>query len=301
MTIGMLFAFLAYKTEFDHRAGVLLDRLFEFRMLGAHADRLADIVLHEPEENRPRSVRVAAPLSPGSVDVDQVCYRYDASGPLVISSFTLHVRAGEFVAIVGPSGSGKTTLMKIICGLLRPEGGSVLIGGPAIGPESDIPAGYVGVVLQEDTLFSGTISQNINFFDALPDVERVRECARIACIGEEIMAMPMGFNSLVGPSGEGVSGGQKQRILIARALYRAPRILVLDEATSHLDIETEAKIMRNLSATGATRIVAAHRPEAIASADRAVDLHGQTLGEIPGLPARGLALVPETVKTGETI
>ena len=127
-------------------------------------------------------------------------------------------------------------------------------------------------VMQDDQLFAGTIAENISFFDEHPDHSFVRECAERAALLQEIEAMPMGFNTLVGDMGGALSGGQKQRVLLARALYRRPKILFLDEATSHLDLDNEGAVSRSIAQLDLTRVIIAHRPETIRTADRIVDI-----------------------------
>jgi len=130
--------------------------------------------------------------------------------------------------------------------------------------------GKVGFVLQDDSLFAGTISENISFASDVADPARVEECARLACLHEEIMAMPMGYGTLIGDMGSALSGGQQQRLLLARALYQQPSILILDEATSHLDVATEQRIAAMLLELHMTRVFAAHRPDTVAIADRVI-------------------------------
>jgi ATP-binding cassette, subfamily B, bacterial CvaB/MchF/RaxB len=136
----------------------------------------------------------------------------------------------------------------------------------------------IGTVMQEDRLFTGSLADNICFFDPRPDMDRIEACARLASVDDEIVDMPMGYNTLVGDIGTGLSGGQKQRILLARALYRQPRILVLDEATSHLDIGNEQHINDAVRAMALTRVIVAHRPETIAMAERVVTMGQQAFG-----------------------
>jgi ATP-binding cassette subfamily B protein RaxB len=181
----------------------------------------------------------------------------------------LDIHAGEFVAIVGPSGSGKTTLAKLLLGLLPPDAGTVRIGGIDIARYGlSAYRARVGAVMQDDVLFAGSVADNVAFFDrdALPDA--VMTAAQRAGIHDEIAAMPMGYETLVGDMGSALSGGQKQRVLLARALFRNPDILVLDEATSHLDVERERRINAEIAALRITRLIIAHRPETIRSADR---------------------------------
>jgi ATP-binding cassette subfamily B protein RaxB len=131
----------------------------------------------------------------------------------------------------------------------------------------------IGTVMQEDQLFAGSIIDNIGFFDAQPDLAWVEECAKVASVHEEIEAMPMGYHTLIGDMGTSISGGQKQRLLLARALYKRPKILLLDEATSALDVDRERLVNNAVRQLELTRVIVAHRPETIASANRVIMLH----------------------------
>ena len=180
---------------------------------------------------------------------------------------------GEHVAIAGPSGSGKSTLFKILIGLTVPERGEVLVDGrPLRTIDLRSYRQNIGVVMQNDDLLSGSLIGNISFFSSKPDLERVEECCRLAGIEDDIVSMPMGYYTLVGDMGDVLSGGQKQRLLLARALYRNPRILFLDEATSHLDADQERHLVREVSALDVTRVVIAHRHETLRHADRVITL-----------------------------
>jgi ATP-binding cassette subfamily B protein RaxB len=270
MTLGMLFAFMAYKQQFSQRSAAMIDKLAELSMLRLHTDRVADIV-HEPGE--PDDAGPEANLSSLTLDLELrgVCFGYSSSEPDVLAGIDLRVAAGESVAITGASGCGKTTLTKILTGLLEPTSGEVLLGGQPlrrVGLKNY--RALVGTVMQDDTLFTGSLSDNICFFDPNPDTAHIEHCARLAAVHDEILGMPMGYHTLVGDIGSGLSGGQKQRILLARALYRRPRILVLDEATSHLDVTNERSINETIKSMRLTRIIVAHRPETIESADRVV-------------------------------
>ena len=131
---------------------------------------------------------------------------------------------------------------------------------------------HVGVVMQDDQLLSGSIADNICFFDQAFDHEHMQRCAEIACVHDDIVRMPMAYDSLIGDMGSSLSGGQRQRILLARALYRRPRLLFMDEGTSHLDTEIEARVNAAIRGLGLTRIIIAHRPETIASAARQITI-----------------------------
>ncbi len=187
----------------------------------------------------------------------------------------LTIPPGQSVAFVGPSGCGKTTLINLILGVFPPAEGDVMIGDASLRRNGgEAMRSMVGTVMQDDTLFAGSIADNICFFDPAPDRARIEECARMAQVHEEIAALPMGYNTLVGDMGTVLSGGQKQRLFLARALYKRPRILILDEATSHLDVEKEQAVNQAIQSLNLTRILIAHRPETILSAERVVALGG---------------------------
>jgi ATP-binding cassette subfamily B protein RaxB len=271
-SIGMLFAFVAYKEQFSARVSGLIDKLIELKMLQLQAERLADIVLTPPEEENAGSAPAAIEAS---LEVSDLSFRYSDTEPFVIQNCSFRIEPGESVAIVGASGGGKTTLMKLMLGLLQPTDGKIRAGG--IDVQRLGLAQYrrlVGTVMQDDHLFAGSIADNISFFDASPSHEEIEHAARLASVHDEIAAMPMGYNTLIGDMGAALSGGQKQRILLARALYKKPSILFLDEATSALDIHREKAVNEAIKQLSLTRIIIAHRPETIASAGRVIVLKG---------------------------
>lgn len=272
MSVGMMFAFISYKDQFSQRIASLVDKFFEFRMLSLHGERIADIVLATPEEDVVPFEIASEEIVP-SFEFRDVTFRYSDAEPPVIRGLNLVVPAGQSVAITGGSGSGKTTLTKLLLGLLEPTGGEIFIGGKKVASLGI--SNYrrlLGTVMQDDTLFAGSIADNISFFHTEPDMGRVRHCARLAAIEDEIQAMPMAFNTIIGDIGTGLSGGQSQRVLLARALYSQPKILVLDEATSHLDIKNERAVNEAIRSIALTRVIVAHRPETIAMAQRVVVL-----------------------------
>ncbi|HUL55985.1 MAG TPA: peptidase domain-containing ABC transporter [Usitatibacter sp.] len=271
-SVGMLFAFMAYKDQFSARVAGLIDKAIEMRMLSLQADRLADIVLTAPEEDAG-----CAPADPidASLEVAGLSFRYSEMEPFVLLNCSLAVAPGESVAVVGPSGGGKTTLVKLMLGLLAPTDGKILAGGIDIQKLGiDRYRKLVGTVMQDDQLFAGSIGDNISFFDPTPDQSAVEHFAKLAAVHDDIAAMPMGYNTLIGDMGAALSGGQKQRILLARALYKQPRILFLDEATSALDVAKEKAVNEAIRSLRLTRIIIAHRPETIASAERVIVLQG---------------------------
>lgn len=270
LTIGMIFAFMSYKQHFTEKAVQLVEKALEFRILGLHLERLADIALTPLERGHDRPLAYSRQIE-GRIELRNVSFRYAETEPFVLEDINLLILPGEFVAIMGASGGGKTTLMKIMLGLLEPTTGEVLIDGvPLSAIGSRAYREQIGAVMQEDQLLSGSIADNICFFDSDFDQERMVACARLAGIHDEIMVMPMTYNSLVGDMGSSLSGGQKQRVLLARALYHQPRILFLDEGTAHLDLENEQKINGNLTRMRMTRVSVAHRPDISAGADRLI-------------------------------
>ncbi|KWB71370.1 ABC transporter [Burkholderia ubonensis] len=275
-TVGVLMAFNAYKGQFDSRVGSLIDKVFEVKMLQLQGERLADIVFEQPEPDASlRHVPGEADDPVASIEFDGVGFRYADGEPLVLDGVSLVIAPGESVALVGPSGCGKTTLVNVLLGVLEPTAGKVRIGSVDVDRLGlDRLRTLVGTVLQDDVLFAGSISDNISFFDPDADTQWIAECAQLAAVHDDIVAMPMGYNTLVGDMGTVLSGGQKQRVLLARALYKRPKILVLDEATSHLDLRREQQVNAAVSALRMTRVIVAHRPETIASADRIVMLNG---------------------------
>jgi ATP-binding cassette subfamily B protein RaxB len=272
-TVGMLMAFYAYKSQFSGRVGSLIDRVFELCMLRLHSERLADIALHPPEDDAMHLDQESLGKLRANIDVKGLRYRYSDQEPWVLDGVDFAISEGESVAIVGPSGGGKSTLCKVLLGILPTTHGSICVSGKAL---SALGVGALreisGSVMQDDALFAGTLAENISFFDPNWDISRVMECATAAGIHDDIERMPMQYNTLVGDMGTALSGGQRQRLLLARALYKRPKVLFLDEATSHLDTDCERQVNAAVRALKITCIIVAHRPETIASADRVIVL-----------------------------
>ncbi|WP_045758612.1 ATP-binding cassette domain-containing protein, partial [Xanthomonas albilineans] len=229
----------------------------------------------------------ALPPAEPSIEVEGLSFRYADGEPWVVKDCCFTIAPGESVAIIGGSGCGKTTLVKLLLGLLTPSEGTIRIGGHdlhKLGPRN--VRAMIGVVMQDDQLFAGSIADNIGFFDTDFDLERIEAAAQLAAVHEDIVAMPMGYHSLIGDMGSSLSGGQKQRIILARALYRQPKLLFLDEATSHLDVTRERLVNEAVKHLQLTKVIVAHRPETIASADRVLVMeHGRIVQELRPQPS----------------
>lgn len=271
LTVGMLVALFAYQTKVSEHARKLIDNWFEMKYLVVHFQRLSDILISRQETHLEGVLN--HPLSFNTFEVENLTYSYSSLEEPVLSDISFEVSQGETVCIVGPSGGGKSTLLKAMVGLLQPQQGRVLVDGVNI---NDVGMKnyrqQISVMMQEDSLFNGSLRDNITMFDPRPNTEHLHACCKAASIYNEIMNMPMAFATLVGDMGNTLSGGQKQRILLARALYKSPKILFLDEATSHLDPIRERKVNRALKKLGVTIIMIAHRKETIELADRVIEL-----------------------------
>ena len=297
-TIGMLLAYIAYKGQFTGRISALIDYGVEVRMLGLHAERLADIALTPPERDNPEATGLDATVASSelchlqpSLELRNVSYRYGDGEPWILRNADFNIPAWQSVAVTGASGCGKTTLLKIVLGLLPPTEGEVLYGGlPVRQLGMANVRRHLGTVMQDDALLSGSLTENITFFDTLVDQDRAESCARLAQVHDDIVRMPMGYRTLVGDLGTGLSGGQKQRLLLARALYKQPKVLALDEATSHLDIGNERAVTNALSQLKLTRLIIAHRPETISGAQRVVQVKDGKVFEV----LRAIASAPKS-------
>ncbi|SHG15058.1 ATP-binding cassette, subfamily B, RaxB [Marinomonas polaris DSM 16579] len=271
LTLGMLLAFLAYKSQFTTRASKLIDLGIEIKMLSLHGERLAEIALETPEPN----IAIETDLSriEPRIEFKNVSFRYADGEHWVIKDLSFTIEAGDAVALIGRSGCGKSTLFKLMLGLLEPIEGDIRIGGTSIrqlGPTA--LRNMVGVVMQDDQLMAGSLAENIACFEVGATQERIEAAAQQANIHKTIINMPMGYQTLVAEMGSGLSGGQKQRLLLARALYKQPSILALDEATSHLDLHGEQHVVSNLQSLSMTRVVIAHRRETVAMVSRIIHL-----------------------------
>jgi ATP-binding cassette subfamily B protein RaxB len=278
LSVGMVIAYISYKDQFFSRAFSFLDKILEFKLLDVHLARLADIAFEKPEDSSPITYYPTTIKSTDCLQLNNISFRYSPDSPLLFQHVNLKVRNNESVAITGASGCGKSTLLKIILSLYQAESGSVYLDG--------IPKAQMGLstyrrnlaaVLQDDNLLSGTIFDNITFFDQHPDRKKVEYAASMAAINEEINAMPMQYDTLIGNMGAALSSGQIQRVLLARAFYKEAKLLILDEATSNLDIVTEERVNQSIRQLNIARIFVAHRPQSIKNADTVYELRSDGL------------------------
>lgn len=274
-TVGVLIAFLAYKSQFGSRVSSLIDKYVQIKMLNIHGERLADIVLQDQERSQylPKLDSTETEEIISDVHIKNISFKYSEEEEYILKDLSIYIKDKESVAIVGETGCGKSTLMSLMIGELKPSLGEILIAGKNVKNIAELNSRkLIACVAQDDVLFAGSLLENISFFDENVDMRWVIQCAKLASIHDEIMSMPMEYQTLIGDMGSILSGGQKQRIFIARALYQRPKILFLDEATSHLDVETERRINKTIKDLNITRVFIAHRPETISSADRIITL-----------------------------
>jgi len=280
-SVGMVLAFIAYKGQLTQRFANLIEQIIQFKMMRLHLDRIADIALTEQEANREGEVNFSNSDNgepKGQLTLENICFSYSDEQMPILNNVNLTLDAGDSIAITGPSGVGKTTLMKIMLGLLQPTSGKILLDGKDITQVGlKNYRKHIAAVMQDDTLLAGSIADNISFFDPQPNYLKIEQCAYLAAIHDDLNKMTMGYNSLVGDMGSNLSGGQIQRLLLARALYQSPCVLFMDEATSHLDKENEAKISEKIQHLPMTRIMIAHRQETINMAEQVYLLNNGVL------------------------
>jgi len=271
LTIGALVAFNALVGLANAPITTLLNLWDNFQLAAVLLGRMDDVFQNEPEQGRDRSRLAPVRTLEGRISLRGVGFRYGGpESPPILEGLTVEVPAGRMVAIVGRSGCGKTTLVKCLAGLLEPTEGTILYDGVDLRTLNyrDLRR-QIGFVLQENHLFDDTIARNIAFGEDEPDMDRVLWAARVANAHEFIERLPLGYDTRVGESGLSISGGQRQRIAIARAVHHQPPVLILDEATSSLDTESERAVKENIDRLleGRTSFVIAHRLSTVRDAD----------------------------------
>jgi ATP-binding cassette subfamily B protein RaxB len=286
LSIGMLFAFQSYKQQFLDAGVRLIEQAMNFSIVKVHLNRISDIAL-----SRQKNEGVLSPASTpefgSGLDLRNVRFRYSHADPEILKGINLSIKPGEITGMAGPSGGGKTTLIKIIKGLADPTSGQVFLNGRSLNSyDPQKLSELIGYVAQDDALYAGTIAENISFFDSYADLEDIYAAAKLARIHDDIMAMPMQYESLVGDMGSTLSGGQKQRVCIARAIYRKPALLILDEGTANIDPMMEHALMKSLTELNIAILICSHQPSAVAHASRLMLLMDGQLLENPGQPAK---------------
>lgn len=298
LSFGTLFFYFSIKSSFVSRFAGVLGYVMQLFGMRVHAERLSDVLVDDEKSKREIAMRKAAdkvlPKNEEGITIEfkNVGFRYSETTPFLFRNLNAKIEPGSSVAITGPSGCGKTTLLRIMCGLIRPTEGAILINGVnifSINPEEY--SKNIGVVLQDDQPFATSIAENVSFYTAPMDMDRIVQCCKMTGIHDYITTLPMKYMTLCGEGVGFLSGGQRQRILIARALYHNPQLLLLDEATSALDLGTEKVVSDAIRGLKVTRLMVAHRKETIQTADSVYILtkngfingEGVSVGIPPGL------------------
>ena len=278
MQLGTMLALSALATAFLTPLASLVSSGQRLQLVRSHLERIADVMEAEPEQET-QAVSQPPHLT-GYIRLDNVSFQYDPQASNVLRDIEVAIRPGQKVALVGRTGSGKSTLGKLLLGLYLPTKGEVYYDGiPLRSLNYQAVRAQCGVVMQESSIFSGSIRENIALSDPSLGMQRIIKAAQMAAIHDDIMQMPMEYETLVSEGGSALSGGQRQRLALARALVTAPAILLLDEATSSLDVVTEQAIEQNLRKLACTQIIIAHRLSTIRNADLILVLHEGTIVE----------------------
>jgi len=275
LTMGMLIAFLSLMQSFTAPVNGLMVLSASIKDLEGDMNRIDDVLEYPTEEEQKLNsdaLQGEAKLK-GEVELRNIAFGYSALAEPLLNDFSLHINAGERVAVIGSSGSGKSTLAKVLSGLYRPWSGELSVDGKNIYDiDPRIRTNSIAMVTQEIILFKGSVKDNITLWnDTIEDEDVIKAC-KDACIHDHIASLPDGYNTMLDEDGRNFSGGQKQRIEIARALLGDPSILILDEATSALDPITEMKIDENIRKRGCTVIIIAHRLSTIRDSNKIIVL-----------------------------
>jgi ABC-type bacteriocin/lantibiotic exporter with double-glycine peptidase domain len=266
LSLGAMLAAAALATGFLEPLAALVATGLQVQLTRSYMERIND-VLDTPREQEGETVAPARHLA-GHVRAEALSFAYGSLAPPVVRDVSLEVMPGQRLGIAGRSGSGKSTLAHLLLGFYSPSSGRILFDGTEL-TELEVHSlrRQLGIVTQRPYLFGSSIRENIALADPDIPLEAVVEAATLACIHDDIVAMPMGYNTLLLDGGASLSGGQQQRMALARAVVHRPAILLLDEATSDLDTITERSVLENLDSLGCTTIVIAHRMSTIRDAD----------------------------------
>ncbi len=284
MTSGLLVAVLFYGGNFLVRTSLMMERLFEFQVLFTRLARLEDIIFNKKEQEMQtgqQTINIELASKSPLIKLSNLAFSYSEWEFETIKNANFEIQRGEFIALVGPNGAGKTTLMKLLLGLYRPTSGSIYINGKNLN-DYDLLSyrEVISCVNQDDALLSGSLLENITGFKQDPNLQLVNECLEIACLKEDVEQLPMGLDTRVGDLGSPLSEGQKQKLFLARALYRQPQILIMDEGTANLDMKNEHKILNALKNNCMTKIFIAHREATLMYADRVLCLADGEIEEL---------------------
>ena len=289
MSLGMMLAMNSLSTSLFGPLSTLVASALELQLVKSHMDRIDDVLQTPVEQDR--SIAIVPPRLRGAITVRNVTFRYGDQGPMVLQGVDLDIPPGTAVALVGPSGSGKSTLLNLLAGLYRPASGEIQYDGRSLF-EMDLRGvrQQIGVVPQHPFIFGGTVRENVALGAPSATLDRITHAAKVACLHDDIAAMPMTYDTVVSDGGGSLSGGQRQRIAIARAVLRDPTVMLLDEATSALDNSTEARVIAGLEKLRCTRVTIAHRLSTVRNADLIVVMDGGKVveqGNHDQLVARG--------------
>jgi ABC-type bacteriocin/lantibiotic exporter with double-glycine peptidase domain len=266
MMVGTMMAMNSLANSLFGPLSALVHSALELQLVKGHMDRIDDVLQTKLEQDRDSVM--APPRLRGQVSVKNVSFKYGEQAPLVVQDVSLDIRPGMSVALVGPSGSGKSTLLNLLAGLYKPVKGDIQYDGKPL-HEMDVRSvrQQIGIVPQHPFIFGGSLRENVALTAPGATLDRIASACKVSCLHDDIVEMPMGYDTVVSDGGGSLSGGQRQRVAISRAVIRNPGLMLLDEATSALDNSTEKRVIENLERQRCTRITVAHRLSTVRNAD----------------------------------